>query len=536
MRLYRWTLPAAALCGLGLVIALHPLFASGFDLIPGYPIDTRLVHWILEWGYRSLLLGQASFWDPPFFFPVKNTGAFSETLLGSAPLYWLPRAVGLTPHAAFVVWLIAILIANYWIVYAWLREAGPFSSGASALGAYVFAFSNMRLVQIYHPQLLPQFFSVGALICLARAIDAHERQQARRSRVWVVAFFGALAAQVFASFYLGWFLVLGLAITGLTATALPSSRRVLLSFVAARWRAIAAAALLAGAALAPMLLRYSSAQGAVGARAFGDLATFLPRISSWFFMGGGSWAYSWLGHFRPWQHIEASQEHCLALGFLTGGLAAIGLWRQRARPLVRVLSLSAVGVVLLATTWPGGFTAWRLVFWLVPGARAIRAVGRISLLLLIPAAFGVAACLDACRARGLALVLAMLVAAEQGRSLHFYSAARTDAHVARLASRLDPSRCGYFYFSPDEPHSRRYPDDFVSCIRQVDAMWAALGSGIPTINGYSGNFPPEWDDLLHDVIHGPDDRRRLASDLSRWIESHSLDPHRFCWIAPSRKD
>ena len=534
MRLYRRTLPAAALCGLGLVISLHPLLTSGFDLVPGYQIDTRLVHWILEYGYRSILLGTGSFWDPPFFFPVKNAGAFTETLIGTAPLYWLPRAGGLTPNGAFVVWLVAILVANYWIAYVWLSEAGPFARGPSALGAYVFAFSNMRLVQIYHPQLLAQFFSPAAIICLTKAFEAHGQDRGRRSDAWVVAFFVAVAAQVYASFYLGWFLLLGFGIAGLCAIALRSSRRLLLPFLGARRRALAIGAVLAGTALAPGLLRYAEAERAVGGRSFAELMVFLPRISSWFFMGGGSWAYAWLGRFGPWQGIEASQEHCLALGFLTLGLVTAGLARQRARPFVQVLSLAAAAAVLLTTTWPGGLTAWRLAYRVLPGAQAIRAVGRISLLLLIPAAFGVAACLEG-RARGLALVLTVLVVAEQGRSLHFFSLGRTDAHVARLASELDPSRCGYFFYSPAEPPSPR-SDDFLACVRQVDAMWAALHSGIPTINGYSGNFPPGWNELLHDLIHAPADRARLSAALARWIAAHSLDPRRFCWIDSSPRN
>jgi hypothetical protein len=46
-------------------------------------------------------------------------------------------------------------------------------------------------------------------------------------------------------------------------------------------------------------------------------------------------------------------------------------------------------------------------------------------------------------------------------------------------------------------------------------MWAAQLSGVPTLNGYSGVNPPEWDLI---GLKRPDYRERV----SRWIEHEGI--------------
>ena len=52
-----------------------------------------------------------SLWSPPFFHPASGAAASTDTILGSAPLYWLPRFAG---------WMAACLaldfVAAYWLL------------------------------------------------------------------------------------------------------------------------------------------------------------------------------------------------------------------------------------------------------------------------------------------------------------------------------------------------------------------------------------------------------------------------------------
>src|SRR5437763_27613 len=54
---------------------------------------------------------------------------------------------------------------------------------------------------------------------------------------------------------------------------------------------------------------------------------------------------------------------------------------------------------------------------------------------------------------------------------------------------------------------------------QLDAMWAALETRIPTVNGYSGRVPPGWEfDDLADVSD-------VEDRLKRWLGPHRLSVH-----------
>jgi hypothetical protein len=64
--------------------------------------DPRLVNYQLEHTFLWLSgrSGHESFWSPPVFHPALHVGAYSDTVVGAAPLYWLWRFSGLEGGAA----------------------------------------------------------------------------------------------------------------------------------------------------------------------------------------------------------------------------------------------------------------------------------------------------------------------------------------------------------------------------------------------------------------------------------------------------
>ncbi len=62
-------------------------------------------------------------------------------------------------------------------------------------------------------------------------------------------------------------------------------------------------------------------------------------------------------------------------------------------------------------------------------------------------------------------------------------------------------------------------------------MWAGVASGLPSLNGYSGQVPAGWP--LGDVSIGDDqDRKRLTSAIKTWIRLNPGEIENVCWIAP----
>src|SRR6476660_7423298 len=149
----------AAVGAIGLWAAFSPTLASGFARLQADPGDTLLNHYALEHSWRCLTRRDyaGSLWSPAFFHPQPLVLAYSENLLGTAPLYWLPR-LACPPATAYQLWMMLAAALTYISVAAML---GRFGVGpvVAALGAYLFAFGLPRLAQIEHQQLLPHLFA-----------------------------------------------------------------------------------------------------------------------------------------------------------------------------------------------------------------------------------------------------------------------------------------------------------------------------------------------------------------------------------------
>ena len=175
---------------------------------------------------------------------------------------------------------------------------------------------------------------------------------------------------------------------------------------------------------------------------------------------------------------------------IVGGLAPLLLIvsgpARRALPPRRRITLLIVA--LLATLlYRGDDTAWSTVRAYVPGAAALHAVSRVGLMLLILWSIGLGLFIEALQAQGRSIVafgVGLLCLLEQGVTTPSYDRDEHRTAVAALARRIDRRDTAFFY-SPHHARSTHFK-------YHIDAMWAGLETGVPTINGYSGNFPLLW--------------------------------------------
>jgi hypothetical protein len=63
----------------------------------------------------------------------------------------------------------------------------------------------------------------------------------------------------------------------------------------------------------------------------------------------------------------------------------------------------------------------------------------------------------------------------------------------------------------------------------LDAMWVQLRTGVPTVNGYSGNQPPGWPFVNMSMVT-EEEERTVTVALTRWLRSHRVDPRRVSWV------
>jgi hypothetical protein len=189
-------------------------------------------------------------------------------------------------------------------------------------------------------------------------------------------------------------------------------------------------------------------------------------------------------------------------------------------------SLGMLITALMATfVYQVDDTAWSFVAAHVPGAAALHAVGRVGVVLLVLWSIGLANFVERLTARGhtpLALGIALACLVEQGVTTPSYDKDENRRTIAAIARRVDRRDAAFFY----SPHHALMPP----WKYHIDAMWASLECGVPTINGYSGNRPRGWGPLSDPNIAEECDFLCLAVPLRRWIEQHHLEHARVGWI------
>jgi hypothetical protein len=515
--------PAAAWL-LGTVFFFHQMFLSGFDRITGDFADSRLCNYLLEHTFLWLTgrPGHERLWDLPIFHPAANVFAYSESFLGVAPLYWIWRLVGLPADTAFQAWLLTVASLGFVTAWLFLARGLGFHPGAASLGAFLCAYGNLRAAQLHHPQLLVHFYTFLALYFLARWL----RGPAEPGAAWRVAgFVACVVLQTYGSFYLGWFLVLGLAVAGVWGLLLPACRPRLLAALRRQTVPLAVSLVAAALALLPLALQGLQVARESGWRPYEEVAALLPKAQAWIYMGRRSVLYHGLRDLPLFQALSVEHEQRLGLGLATLLCVGIGFWRARRRPWAPLLLLSGLSLVLLATDF-GGFSLWHWVWAATPGGGAIRAVSRIGLLLLVPAGVGLACFVQGLRPRSVPLFLVLaLCVAEQAYLASWYSKAQARSIVDSLARQVEPG-CRSFYLSVVPGPG----DDGSAWLYQVDAVTTQLAVEIPAVNGYSGRNPPGYGSLFENVIRSGEDRRRLHADLAAWQARHGLSADAVCAI------
>jgi hypothetical protein len=508
---------------LGLSMLFLPTLRSGFHQVLGDLGDSRFVNYLLEHSLRWLLRqpAHAQFWDPPFFYPVKNVLAWSEIMIGAAPFYWAWRTV-FSAQSAFQAWMITCAALNYIVAVAFLRSGLRLKLEASAVGAFLLSFSSSRVAQLNHPQLLPNFYCFLAALALVHFMRS-ERAAARQ--LWIGVFFGAIVAQVYSGFYVAWFFCFGLAIFAIAALLQRDFRVLCLDRLRSHWMGILLAAGVSLLLLSPLLSHALRATSTVGWRDWEVVKSFVPRAPSWLYMGPRSWLYAWEARLPFFSRIDIPDEQTLGIGLVTPVLCLAGLVAARKTAWARSLLLAAVALGILLTAWPAGLRPWHAVFSWLPTASALRAVSRGGMVLLIPASIGLAALVDRRRSVWAAVAIAVICAAEQGNTMVSFDKDQAHQRAVAAASQVTAARCESFYLT--HPASSE-PDVFL----HIDAMAASTLLGIPTINGYSGSFPEDFAELYSSKVSIPSDRPRLERGVADWSRAHDLDPASVCIIGP----
>ena len=487
-------LEAAVAAGVGLVLAVFftwPAAAHPASTVPGDLGDPLYQAWQLAWGGHALLHQPLHVFDANILYPLKNTLAFSDSLLGYAPLGLVGSGVGAALVRYNVAYLLAYTLA-FAGTYVLARQLGC-GRWSAAVAGLAFAYAPWRYAHDGHLNILSSGGIPLALACLARGHGYPNRRPLRPA--WVVAGWAVAAWQLTIGFGLGlqFSYLVGIVVVATVVTWLVRGRPALPRRLVAADAGGLALFLLVGALLSGPYVAAVDAHPEAR-RSQADVALFSPPAKAFFVAPAES---------RFWgpatettrASLASPPEQSLFPGATVLVLALVGLVAG-AFPLRRRLVLGGSALVLTAfamgTRFAGGRATYLLLFEHAPGWQGVRTPGRlftlVSLALCLLAATGADRLLRLVRHRAastaLGLVLVLLVAVEGLNTVGTPSPGQLPAGWSGVRGPV-----------------LQLPSDYFSDYAAM--LWST--EGLPQIvNGTAGFTPRELDALRAQTAGFPD--------------------------------
>jgi hypothetical protein len=453
--------------------------------------DPLLNTFILGWDADRLWHGLKGLWDAPFYFPRRDTLAYSEHLLGiaifTAPVQWLTGNPVLAYNVAHLGSYVLAGVGMYLLARSlWGR------ADAAWVAAIAFACAPVRLAQTSHLQTLMSGWMPIGLWALHRYFGT-------RSRRALAVFAGAFILQALSNGYFLYFfavpvVVVVLAELGRTAVRFDGGpagwlRRLRVPLVDL---SVAAVAILA--VLAPVAAAYIRVRERMGLHRVVEEIQGYSAVLGDYLM-------------RPvatllWDRVltQGVVEREMFPGLVVTALAAVALlatWRSRPSDAVTsapggraVTWLYAVilGLAVWMSLGPGPIGPYRLLLDVVPGLNGLRVPARIatvvSLALAVLAAGGAAWICARLRPRAAAVVagaLALAIGAEgfgRERQVQPFDPAQPRRAELNAWIRQGP-QAGVL----ELPASEIVAPATMTLLYQ----FSTLIHGRPVVNGYSGH-------------------------------------------------
>lgn len=381
------------------IIQFWPLILNLGSEIPLDLGDPLPQAWQVAWDGHALLTQPLSFFQSNQFWPLHDTLAFSDALIGYTPA----GVIGSGPQAAVARYDLLFLFAFalcFFGAYLLARELGAPPWAALVAGA-AFAYAPWRLEQGGHLHVIS---SGGIPIALALLLRGYRRQ----SGALIIGGWAVAAWQLSLGFSLGLPLVYLLALLALIAAVIwwragrPAPARPVVIATLAGGVLIAATAFVLSRPYLRVLDSYPEAE-----RSANLVSYYSPPLKA--FVAAPETNMIWGSVTAPVRAgMDAVAEKTLFPGLAILLLAMIGLsWRGFPRGLRIGLGLAALlGAILSLGFAADGIASWlpyRWLFEVLPGWQGIRVPGRLetitSLLLALLAAGGAARVVAAVAAR-----------------------------------------------------------------------------------------------------------------------------------------
>jgi hypothetical protein len=467
---------------------------QGLALMPGDFGDARLNNYFLENIYQYLIGSSPSLIHLNFFSFFPYVLGFSDNLFGASPIYLFFRAVTGEPDTAFQIWFYFSYAANYFAAYWGLRLLG-LSPLASICGSLIFAFALPVSAKTLHAQLGYRFCVPLVIAYFYLFLERGTVRLFLYSMVWLVWGF-------YCSIYIGAFTALFLVLMLITFLVMSFyDKRIYQTQYWQQWKNItrrvwlvySLALVLMVATMGILMYPYIMASVLYGfKRHYSEIFSMLPSMHSYLL---SDLSLIWGAHSALLHDIPIRHEQQLFIGVIPLFLLVASLFVKKSKlKIAYILILSSLLIATLITLKLGQqFSLWQYLSSL-PLLSSLRAMGRIILVLLFPIAFLCAVAIQSleCRSGKLSklfmslVVIGLLVESVASNMYVAFPKSEWRARIAseelRLPKDIPSNAILFFSQRAQAPH-----------IDELDAMWVSMLNSRPTLNGYSGNFPPGYE-------------------------------------------
>ncbi|MEU8371518.1 hypothetical protein AB0C22_00130 [Micromonospora sp. NPDC048894] len=382
---HEWTL--AVLGSLTLAVGMTwPTLRYPLYTLPQDYWDPSLQAWQMAWSGHALRTDPGQLFQSNTFFPEPWSFAFSDMLLGYAPVGLL----GTGPDAAVLRYNIMFVLAHAMATfgaYVLARQLGAGRIG-SAVAGVSYTYAPWLLAQAGHLHIVSNGGIPLALAMLARGHGwslRHGYRPERRRVGWAYAGWAVAAWQLSLGFGIGLVFAYVLAVILLVSAVVwfwrrrqgrrPFGRRL---FVADLVGGLLFAAV--GALLAVPYFKVAELHPNAE-RTIGDIGVYSPPASGFFTAPGESWIWGGL-HEGARAALPWHPEMTLLPGFVLYALAAGGLflsvWRLRHR-LFMLAGVLVTMVLAMGTRFFDGTFTYAPLFDHLPGFNGLRTPGRMML-------------------------------------------------------------------------------------------------------------------------------------------------------------
>jgi hypothetical protein len=352
--------------------AFWPLPVRLSTHVPKELADPLLQAWQVAWGGHALTSQPLDYFASNTFYPLKNSLAFSDALVGYSPAGLIGDGVGAALTRYNLLFLFSYAVAGTG-AYLLARELG-LRPAAACVAAAAFAFSPWRLEQSSHLHVMASGGIPLAIFLLVRGY--RRRAPGTVLGGWVVA-----AWQLSLGFTFGLPLAYGLALAAAAAAIVWAARGRpvlsprLIAATAAGSVLFAAVAVVLAQPYLEVLDRHPEAQ-----RSVEEVARFSPPPRS--FVAAPKDNLIWgavtasVRDTLPW-----GPEQTLFPGLAILSLAAVGaLWGPWPRRLRIGLVIAAAAIAFLSTGLrvADGWLGYRWLYEFAPGWDGLRTPGRLN--------------------------------------------------------------------------------------------------------------------------------------------------------------